>query len=104
MQAIESSRGEQITLLDVDLDTLRVGEQLQLGPTACVEITQARNPCSRLAAVQQLAVAGLHAIWLMARVIVGGTIRVGDAVVARSVSNYRPHSRQDQVLAATGSS
>ena len=73
--------GEQITLVGIDLEELKVGEQLQLGPTACIEITQARKPCGRLGVAQQLAVTELKTIGLMATVVVGGTIRVGDAVV-----------------------
>jgi MOSC domain-containing protein YiiM len=95
--------GEQITLLGIELEELRVGEQLQLGPTACIEIRQARTPCGRLAVAQQLAVAGLKTIGLMATVVVGGTIRVGDAVIVRRVTHH-PNSRQNQVPANTGSS
>jgi hypothetical protein len=35
--------GEQITVLGIDFETLKVGAQLQLGRTACLEIRQARN-------------------------------------------------------------
>jgi MOSC domain-containing protein YiiM len=95
--------GEQITLLGIDLEKLKVGQQLQLGPIACIEITQARKPCGRLAVAQQLAVAGLNTIGLMATVVVGGAIRVGDAVTVRSVTHHA-NSRQNQVPANTGSS
>jgi MOSC domain-containing protein YiiM len=93
--------GEQITLLGIDLEELKVGEQLRLGPTACIEITQARKPCGRLAVAQQSAVAGLKTIGLMATVVVGGTIRVGDAAIVRIVTQYA-NSRQNQVPANTG--
>jgi MOSC domain-containing protein YiiM len=73
--------GEQITLVDIDLDHVKRGERLQLGDTACIEISQARHPCSRLQVVQQVSFEGLKAVGLMATVITGGTIRVGDPVI-----------------------
>ena len=72
--------GEQIILAGVDLEELNVGDRLQLGATAFLEITQARNPCRRLHTVQQLPVDELKTIGVMAAVIAGGTIRVGDPV------------------------
>ncbi len=73
--------GEQITLVDIDLEQLTCGERLQLGATACIEITRARHPCSRLQVAQQLPFGGLKAVGVMATVISGGTIRVGDPVI-----------------------
>lgn len=73
--------GEQIILAGVDLEELNVGDRLQLGEIACIEITQTRNPCRRLQTVQQLPVDELKAIGVMAAVIVGGTIKVGDAAI-----------------------
>jgi len=75
--------GEQIIVSGIDLEELRVSECLQLGATACIEISQARHPCGRLHQVQQLPVDGLKTIGLMGAVITGGTIRVGDPVTVR---------------------
>ncbi len=60
--------GEQITLVDIDLDQLKRGERLQLGDTACIEIRQARHPCSRLQVAQQLPFEGLKAVGVMGSV------------------------------------
>jgi len=91
----------QINLLSREWLLRLQDAQLQLGPTACIEITQGRKPCGRLAVAQQSAVAGLKTIGLMATVVVGGTIRVGDAAIVRSVTQYA-NSRQNQVPANTG--
>ena len=73
--------GEQITLVGIDLEQMKFGERLQLGATACIEITQARNPCGRLQVAQQLPFEGLKVIGVMGAVVTGGTIRVGDPVI-----------------------
>lgn len=73
--------GEQITLAGIDLEHMKFGERLQLGATACIEITQARNPCSRLEGAQPLTFEGLKWVGVMATVVTGGTIRVGDPVI-----------------------
>jgi MOSC domain-containing protein YiiM len=91
--------GEQITLVDIDLDQLKRGERLQLGDTACIEIRQARHPCSRLQVVQQLPFEGLKAVGLMATVITGGTIRVGDPVIrlqSASTEDEESRTRESQ--------
>jgi MOSC domain-containing protein YiiM len=81
--------GEQITLAGIDLEQLKFGERLQLGATACIEIRQARTPCGRLQVAQQLAFEGLKAIGVMATVVTGGTIRVGDPVLRLQCVNGR---------------
>jgi len=81
--------GEQITLAGIDLDQMKIGEHLQLGATACIEITQARNPCGRLQVAQPLAFEGLNAIGVMGTVVTGGTIRVGDPVIRVQSVNGR---------------
>jgi len=73
--------GEQITLAGIDLEQLKVGERLQLGATACIEIKRTRNPCDRLQVAQRFAFEGLKAIGVMGAVVTGGTIRVGDPVI-----------------------
>ena len=91
--------GEQITLVDIDLDQLKRGERLQLGDTACIEIRQARHPCSRLQVVQQLPFEGLKAVGLMATVVTGGTIRVGDPVIrlqSASTEDEESRTRESQ--------
>jgi len=81
--------GEQLTLVGIDLEQLKLGERLQLGATACIEIRRVRNPCDRLQASQQLAIDGLKAIGVMGTVVTGGTIRVGDPVIRLQSVNVR---------------
>jgi MOSC domain-containing protein YiiM len=81
--------GEQITLVGIDLEHMKFGERLQLGATASIEITQARNPCGRLEVAQPLAFEGLKWIGVMATVVTGGTIRVGDPVIRLQSINVR---------------
>ena len=72
--------GEQVTVANMDFDELVPGTRIQLGETAVVEITKGRTGCSRLEAAQGQSIAGIGPIGLLARVVVGGEIRVGDAV------------------------
>jgi len=91
--------GEQITLVDIDLEHLKRGERLQLGATACIEIRQTRHPCSRLHVAQQVAFEGLKAVGVMGRVVTGGTIRVGDPVIrlqAASTADEESRIRESQ--------
>ena len=74
--------GEQIIVsgLSADLNTLAEGTRLQLGE-AIVEITTPRTGCDRFEAIQHKQpseAAGL--LGMMARVVTGGGIRVGDTI------------------------
>jgi MOSC domain-containing protein YiiM len=73
--------GEQIVLAGVDVDRLSAGARLRLGETAIVEVVLPRTGCERFEAIQgrpKESVAGR--LGVMARVVRGGTIRVGDLV------------------------
>ncbi len=73
--------GEQITLRGLDVDALAAGTRLQLGDSAVIEIIKPRTGCDRFEAIQghkRQEVAGR--VGMMARVIAGGALRVGDAV------------------------
>lgn len=73
--------GEQIILAGLSLDGLKSGALLQLGSEATIEITNRRTGCDRLAANQGKPIGKIPGgIGLMARVLVGGTIRQGDNV------------------------
>lgn len=64
------SMGENITTRGIDLLALPIGTQLHLGPSAIVEVTGLRNPCSQLDGLQQ----GLMAA-VLDRDAEGGLIR-----------------------------
>ena len=72
--------GEQLILDGIDLVTLPPGTRLQLGDAAVLEIVKGRTGCTRLEAAQGRTIAGLGPIGVLARVITGGPIRVGDPV------------------------
>ena len=74
--------GEQIVVQGIDLEILQPGDQLQMGESAAVEITKARIGCERLEAAQgrsNEAFGGL--VGMLAKVVAGGDIRVGDPVI-----------------------
>lgn len=73
--------GEQIILQGLDVRTLEPGDRLQLGDSAVVEFVKLRTGCDWFELVQgkpREQAAGR--IGMMARVIVGGQVREGDAV------------------------
>jgi MOSC domain-containing protein YiiM len=82
--------GENITTCGLDLLGLPRGTRLALGDTAVVAITGLRNPCIQLERYQaglMQAVLGRDAAGrlvrkagVMAIVLVGGTVRTGDAI------------------------
>jgi MOSC domain-containing protein YiiM len=82
--------GENVTTRGIDLLGLSTGARLRLGPDAVVEITGLRNPCSQLDGFRpglMAAVLGRDAegrlvrkCGVMAIVISGGDVKVGDAI------------------------
>lgn len=72
--------GEQLIIDGLDLIALPPGTRLTLGEAAVLEIVKARNGCTRLEAAQGRSIAGLGPVGVLARVIAGGPIRVGDPV------------------------
>lgn len=83
-QILPGQMGEQLIVAGVEVDTLSVGTQIQIGATACVELTLPRTGCNKFEAYQekspQLAAARMG---MMANVVTGGPIRVGDTVTVR---------------------
>src|SRR5262249_12111625 len=74
--------GEQIVIEGIDAGQLASGTRLRLGDEAIIEVAQPRTGCDRFEHIQgrpPSAVAGR--LGVMVRVLVGGVIRVGDAVV-----------------------
>ncbi|MBP6786409.1 MAG: MOSC domain-containing protein [Candidatus Promineofilum sp.] len=72
--------GEQLIIEGIDLVALPRGTHLALGESAVLEIVKGRTGCSRLEAAQGQSIAGLGPIGVLARVVAGGPIRVGDPV------------------------
>jgi MOSC domain-containing protein YiiM len=82
--------GENITTQGIDLLGLPTGTRLRLGDEAVIEITGLRNPCTQLDSIQPGLMAAvldrdangalIRKAGVMAIVLVGGTVRSGDAI------------------------
>jgi len=71
--------GEQIIVAGIDLSALPEGTRLHLGESAVVEITTPRTGCSRYGKLEADAKDEIP-LGVMARVLEGGTVAVGDQV------------------------
>lgn len=76
--------GEQLVAEGLDVGALPPGTRVRLGEAAALEIVKGRTGCSRLEAAQGKPIAGLGPVGVMAKVVSGGLIRVGDPVVVES--------------------
>ena len=82
--------GENVVTAGVDLLGLPVGTRLHLGDEAVVELTGLRNPCAQLDDFQQGLMAAVldrapdgalvRKSGVMSVVLLGGTVRAGDAI------------------------
>jgi MOSC domain-containing protein YiiM len=73
--------GEQLILSGIDVDALPVGTRLQIGASACVELTEPRTGCGKFERHQgKRKEEASGRLGMMARVIAEGIIRVGDPV------------------------
>lgn len=73
--------GEQIVVRGLDIDSLPAGAQLQFGEQAVIEIVKPRTGCDRFEAIQgKPRTNAANRLGMMARVVTGGQIRVGDTV------------------------
>jgi len=79
--------GEQIIVTGLAVESLAPGVCLQLGSEARIEITKPRTGCERLEAAQGTSIQGLGPIGVLAKVIAGGTIRVGDPVTVLATAS-----------------
>ncbi len=79
--------GEQIILAGLAVESLEPGTRLQLGDEAQIEIAKVRMPCERLEAAQGKSIENLGPVGMLAKVIVGGQIRVGDQVTILEMIN-----------------
>lgn len=84
--------GEQIVIQGIDVGKLSEGERLQIGNQALVEVVSHRTGCERFEGIQdkspQLAAGRMG---VMAKVVTGGRIAVGDAVKLL-LANQQPAS------------
>lgn len=75
--------GEQIVLEGIDVDSLRQGDRLGLGDSAVIEIGIPRTGCDRFEKIQGMFKGLVRGrMGVIARVITGGPIAVGDPVAA----------------------
>jgi len=73
--------GEQIVIDGVDMMSLPVGTQIQLGDTATIELTMERTSCEWLEMIHgQSKDDATGQLGMLAKVVNSGEIRVGDAV------------------------
>lgn len=81
--------GEQMIITGMEVTELPSGTRLQIGNQAVIEVVKGRTGCTRFEAAQDgKRAADLGALGILARVITGGTIAVGDSVtVAETVSS-----------------
>jgi MOSC domain-containing protein YiiM len=72
--------GEQLVVSGIPLGRLAPGTRLRLGEEAIIEVIKPRTGCERLRSIQGCTPAQVAGrLGVMARVLRGGTIRVGDA-------------------------
>jgi MOSC domain-containing protein YiiM len=84
--------GEQLIVRGLDVLALEVGDRLQLGADALVEITKQRTGCAWFAQVQGIRQEDIdRPLGVLAQVIRSGFIRVGDPVkVLAPPHEHRP--------------
>jgi MOSC domain-containing protein YiiM len=73
--------GENLVVQGIRLDQYPDGTQLRIGLEAVIEVVRPREPCYKLTALDpRMPDAVEGRVGVMARVVAGGTVRVGDAV------------------------
>jgi len=77
----EGDFAENITTEGIDLQSLKIGSKLKLGPEACVEITQLGKECHNHCRIfQQVGDCIMPREGVFARVTKPGRIKVGDTI------------------------
>lgn len=73
--------GEQLVLKGLDVNTLNPGDQIQLGADVHIEVLEPRTGCDRFQRIQGKSPKLVQGrMGIMAKVVAGGVIRVGDPV------------------------
>ena len=73
---------ENITTTGIRLMVLKYGDRLRIGQHVVLEITKACAPCSRMEEIRPgllRAIAGKRG--MLARVVIGGSIKTGDTII-----------------------
>lgn len=97
---VPGQMGENVTTRGIDLLGLGTGTKLRLGPTAVIEVTGLRNPCTQLDKLQP----GLMRACLgrgpdgeperkagvMGVILEGGTVAAGDEILIEPPAEHRP--------------
>jgi MOSC domain-containing protein YiiM len=79
-QTAPGQMGEQLVVSGVAIDRLAPGTRLRLGEEAIIEVIKPRTGCDRLRSIRGCTPAQVAGrLGVMARVLRGGAIRVGDA-------------------------
>jgi len=79
--------GEHLAIAGLDVSALAPGDRIQLGGSAILEILGLREPCERFEYAQDKSLEdAIGRVGVMARVLTGGAIRVGDPVTAVPVT------------------
>jgi MOSC domain-containing protein YiiM len=73
--------GENLIVRGIQLDRCPEGTQVRIGLEAVIEVVRPREPCYKLTALDpRMPDAVIGRVGVMARVVSGGTVRLGDAV------------------------
>jgi MOSC domain-containing protein YiiM len=73
--------GEQLIVGGLDVDALPLGTRIRIGVEACVELTEPRTGCGKFERYQSKSPKeATGRLGMMARVVTGGPIAVGDPV------------------------
>ena len=87
-QAEAGQMGEQLIVTELEVNALPIGTRLQIGASACVELTEPRTGCGKFERYQgKKREEASGRLGMMARVVVDGTIRVGDTVAVVEQAN-----------------
>jgi MOSC domain-containing protein YiiM len=80
-QTAPGQMGEQIVISGIAVERLVAGARLKMGEEVVIEVDNSRTGCDRLRHIQSCSAAQTAArLGVMARVLIGGTLRVGDPV------------------------
>ncbi len=79
--ASPGSLGEQLMISGLDVDALTPGDQIRIGESAVIAMTEPRTGCGKFERYQNMLRSDAAGrLGMMARVVTGGTIWVGDEV------------------------